>query len=136
MSTDVQLDIEVRRVEPIVLTGMRHKYEDQNLSPLTNFIGSLWQRMAINDPSLKPFADGLRLTDPDPTGGQFGFASYKLPDVATPQILSNVRRQFPVGADWMYQYSPSGNTCGDGNCRLRNERAPRRYRLPERRKPT
>jgi hypothetical protein len=60
--------------------------------------------MAINDPSLKPLADGLRLTDPDLTGGQFGFASYKLADVTTPLIVGNVRREFPVGPDWMYQY--------------------------------
>jgi hypothetical protein len=58
--------------EAIVLTGMRHRYEDQDLSPLTNFIGSLWQKLAINDPSLKPLADGLRLTETDPTGGQSG----------------------------------------------------------------
>jgi hypothetical protein len=40
------------------------RYEKQDLSPLTTFIGSIWQKMAINDPSLKPFADGLRLSDP------------------------------------------------------------------------
>jgi hypothetical protein len=83
---------------------MRHRYEERDLSPLTNFIGSLWQKMAINDPSLKPFADGLRITDTDPTGGQFGFDSYKLADVVTPQIVDNVRRQFPVGPDWLYLY--------------------------------
>ena len=94
---------QVRR-EAIVLTGMRHRYEERDLSPLTNFTGSLWQKMAINDPSLKPFADGLRITDTDPTGGQFGFDSYKLADVVTPQIVDNVRRQFPVGPDWLYLY--------------------------------
>jgi hypothetical protein len=47
----------------------------------------------------KPFADRLRLTDTDPTGGQFGFDSYKLADVVTPQIADNLRRQFPVGPD-------------------------------------
>ena len=44
------------------------------------------------------------LTDTDPTAGQFGFDSYKLADVVTPQIVNNVRRHFPVGPDWMYQY--------------------------------
>ena len=62
------------------------------------------QKMAINDPSLKPLADGLRFTDTDPIGGQFGFDPYKLADVVTPQIVNNVWRQFPVGPDWMYQY--------------------------------
>jgi hypothetical protein len=51
--------------------------------------------MAINDPSLKPFADGLRLTDTDPTDGQFCFDSSKLAEVVTPQIVDNVQRQFP-----------------------------------------
>ena len=32
------------------------------------------------------------------------FKSDKLADVTTPQIIQNVRREFPVGPDWNYLY--------------------------------
>ncbi|ADG97395.1 conserved hypothetical protein [Segniliparus rotundus DSM 44985] len=90
--------------ETIAISGMRRKYEAEALSPLTKFIGSLWQKLAINDPTLKPLADGLRLTDPDPEGGQFSGRRYKLDDLVDSDVMDNVRSESPVGFDWMYQY--------------------------------
>jgi hypothetical protein len=86
--------------ESLVLSGMRHDYEQQDLSPLTNFIGSLWGKLAINDPTLKPLADGLRITKTLDTSGSFGMGSgpYKLADVTTPKIASQYRNHEP----WFY----------------------------------
>ena len=79
--------------ESLVMSGMRHNYEQQDLSPLTNFIGSLWNKLAINDPTLKPLANGLRITKTEPASGSFGWGSgpYKLADAATPKIASGYR---------------------------------------------
>ena len=91
--------------EALVFSGLRHKYDDpQPLSPLTHFIGSLWAKLAVNDPTLTPLADGLRITNTYPVSGSLAFKSYKLADVTTPQIIQNVRREFPVGPDWNYLY--------------------------------
>lgn len=84
--------------ESIVLSGLRHDYKQVNLSPLTNFVGSLWVKLALNDPSLKPLADGLRITNTTDTTGSFGMRSYKLADVTTPQIASRYRNSEP----WYY----------------------------------
>lgn len=86
--------------ESLVLSGMRHDYEQQDLSPLTNFIGSLWGKLAINDPTLKPLADGLRITKTVDTSGSFGMGSgpYKLGDVTNPKIASQYRNSSP----WFY----------------------------------
>jgi hypothetical protein len=52
--------------EALVFSGLRHKYDDpQPLSPLTHFIRSLWSKLAINDPTLTPLADGFRITNTD-----------------------------------------------------------------------
>jgi hypothetical protein len=79
---------------------MRHDYEQTNLSPLTNFIGSLWGMLAINDPTLKPLADGLRITKTVDTTGALNMGSgpYKLVDVVTPKIASGYRNHEP----WSY----------------------------------
>ena len=50
------------KAESLVLSGLLHDYEQTTLSPLTNLIGSLWNMLAINDPTLKPLANGLRIT--------------------------------------------------------------------------
>ena len=87
--------------ESLVMSGMRHDYnEKQNLPPLTNFIGSLWGKLAINDPTLKPLADGLRITETVDISGSFGMGAgpYKLADVTTPQIASQYRNSGP----WYY----------------------------------
>ena len=65
------------------------------LSPPTHFIGSLWAKLAVNDPTLTPLADGFRITNTYPVSGSLAFKSYKLADVTTPQIIQNVRREFP-----------------------------------------
>jgi hypothetical protein len=87
-------------IESLVLSGMRHDYEQTNLSPLTNFIGSLWGMLAINDPTLKPLADGLRITKTVDTTGALNMGSgpYKLVDVVTPKIASGYRNHEP----WSY----------------------------------
>lgn len=86
--------------DSLVLSGMRHDYEQQDLSPLTNFIGSLWGKLAINDPTLKPLADGLRITKTVDTSGSFGMGSgpYKLADVTTQKIADRYRYSDP----WFY----------------------------------
>lgn len=84
--------------ESLVLSGLRHDYKQVNLSPLTNFVGSLWGKLALNDPSLKPLADGLRITNTTDTTGSFGMRSYKLADVTTPQIAIQYRNSEP----WYY----------------------------------
>lgn len=77
--------------EALVVSGLRHDYEQQNLSPLTNFIGALWGKLAINDPTLKPLADGLRVTGTTDTLGSFPMRSHKFADVTTPQIAQRYR---------------------------------------------
>ncbi len=77
--------------ESLVLSGMRHNYEQEDLSPLTNFIGTLWGKLALNDPSLKPIADGLSMTKTMDVTGSFGHSSYKLADVTTQAIADKYR---------------------------------------------
>jgi hypothetical protein len=84
--------------ESIVLSGMRHDYKQENLFPLTNFIGLLWGKLALNDLSLKPIADGLRVTETTDTTGTFGMRSYTLANVTTPQIAARHRNHGP----WYY----------------------------------
>lgn len=83
-----------------VMSGLGRDYEQQNLSPLTNFIGALWDKLAINDPTLKPLADGLRLTktmDAKFTLGT-GRKVYTLSGVTTPEIAKRYRNSEP----WAY----------------------------------
>ena len=88
-----------------MFSGLRHKYDNpQPLAPLTHFIGSLWSKLAINDPTLTPLADGFRITNTYLSVAASLSKSYKLADVTTPQIIQNVRREFPVGPDWNYLY--------------------------------
>lgn len=86
--------------DSLVLSGMRHDYEQNDLSPLTNFVGSLWGKLAINDPTLKPLANGLRITKTVDTSGSFGMGSgpYNLADVTTLEIASRYRNSSP----WFY----------------------------------
>lgn len=83
-----------------VLTGLGRDYEQQNLSPLTNFIGALWDKLAINDPTLKPLADGLRFTKTMDTSHTMstGQKVYSLSEVTTPDIAKRHRNSEP----WMY----------------------------------
>ncbi|BBZ74390.1 hypothetical protein MPRS_54830 [Mycobacterium paraseoulense] len=78
-------------IESLVVTGLRHDYQQQNLSPLTNFVGSLWGKLAINDPTLKPFADGLRITNTTDALGSFPMRSFRFADMATPEIAARYR---------------------------------------------
>lgn len=84
--------------EALVVSGLRHDYEQKDLSPLTNFIGALWGKLAINDPTLQPLADGLRITKTTDTLGSFGMRSFKFAEVATPQIAAQYRNH----GNWHY----------------------------------
>lgn len=86
--------------ESLVLSGLLHDYEQTTVSPVTNLIGSLWNFLAINDPTLKPLANGLRITKTmDARGGlSMGSGPYKLADVATPKIAAGYRNHEP----WSY----------------------------------
>jgi len=71
-----------------VISGLGRDYEQQNLAPLTNFVGALWDKLSINDPTLKPLADGLRFTKTIDTSFSLGTGAktYKLSEVTTPEI--------------------------------------------------
>lgn len=86
--------------DSLVMSSMRHDYEQQDLSPLTHFIGLLWQKLALNDASLKPLADGFRITKTSPEIGSFNMGSgpYKLASVSTEQIAARYRFNDP----WSY----------------------------------
>jgi hypothetical protein len=86
-----------------VFSGLGRDYEQQNLSPLTNFIGALWGKLALNDPTLKPLADGLRITkttDERHTFNPDGKVPkvYKLSEITTPGIAKRYRTSPP----WSY----------------------------------
>lgn len=83
-----------------VMSGMGRDYEQENLSPLTNFVGALWDKLAINDPTLKPLADGLRLTKTMDTKFSLGTGEkqYTLSGVATPEVARKYRNSEP----WSY----------------------------------
>ncbi|MGV0581914.1 DUF6602 domain-containing protein [Mycolicibacterium elephantis] len=83
-----------------VMSGLGRDYEQQNLSPLTNFIGALWDKLSINDPTLKPLADGLRITKTMDTGVSLGTGgkTYALSEVTAPEIAKKYRLSPP----WSY----------------------------------
>jgi len=96
---------EILGKEALVFSAMRHKYDDpQPLAPVTNFIGSLWGKLALNDKSLTPLADGFRITNTYPSSGQLAFKRWKLADLVTPFMVDNVRRGFIPNSDWQYLY--------------------------------
>ncbi len=91
--------------QDIVLSGLRHDYKDQQpLSPLTHFIGSLWAKLAINDPALRPLADGFRITNTFSQTGGLAFKRWTLAELTTPRIVDGVRRNFIPNRDWQYLY--------------------------------
>ena len=73
-------------------------------APVTNFIGSLWGKLALNDKSLTPLADRFRITNTYPKSGQLAFKRWKLAELVTPFMLDNVRRGFIPNSDWQYLY--------------------------------
>jgi hypothetical protein len=96
---------EILGKEALVFSAMRHKYDDpQPLSPATNFIGSLWGKLALNDKSLTPLADGFRITNTYPSSGQLALKRWKLAELVTPFMVDNVRRGFIPNSDWQYLY--------------------------------
>ena len=96
---------QVLGTDTLVMSGLRHDYADQQpLSPLTHFIGSLWAKLAINDPMLRPLADGFRITKTFPAGGSLAFKRWPLVDLTTKHVADNVRRGFIPNADWQYLY--------------------------------
>jgi uncharacterized protein DUF6602 len=91
--------------QEIVVSGLRHDYKEQQpLSPLTHFIGSLWAKLAINDPALRPLADGFRITNTFPLGGSLAFKRWTLAELTTSRIVDGVRRNFIPNKDWQYLY--------------------------------
>jgi len=91
--------------QDIVLSGLRHDYtEQQPLSHVTHFIGSLWAKLAINDPTVRPLADGFRITNTYPQTGNLAFKRWTLAELTTPRIADGVRREFIPNRDWQYLY--------------------------------
>lgn len=83
-----------------VLSALGRDYEQQSLSPLTNFIGALWGKLALNDATLIPLADGLRITKTMDASLSFGTGQkmYTLSEVTTPDIASRYWKSSP----WSY----------------------------------
>jgi len=91
--------------EALVFSGLRHKYDDPAAAVATDPLHWITVGQAGHQrPTLTPLADGFRITNTYPVSGSLAFKSYKLADVTTPQIIQNVRREFPVGPDWDYLY--------------------------------
>ncbi len=91
--------------QDIVMSGLRHDYKEQQpLSPLTHFIGSLWAKLAINDRTLRPLADGFRITNTFPQTGSLAFKRWTLAELTTDRITDGVRRNFIPNADWQYLF--------------------------------
>jgi hypothetical protein len=88
-----------------VISGLRHDYtEQQPLSPLTHFIGSLWAKLAINDPTLRPLANGFQITNTFPQTGSLAFKRWTLLELTNAHIADNVRRGFIPNEDWQYLF--------------------------------
>ncbi|MGV0739918.1 DUF6602 domain-containing protein [Mycobacterium syngnathidarum] len=83
-----------------VFSGLGRDYEQRNLVPLTNFIGALWDKLAINDQTLKPLADGLRITKTMDTSVSFGTGGkmYTLSAVTSPDIA----KRYKYSPPWSY----------------------------------
>lgn len=91
--------------QDIVMSGLRHDYDDEDpLSPLAHLIGSLWGKLAINDKTLRPLADGFRITKTYPDRGGLTFRRWPLVDVTNEHIAKNVKRGFIPNADWQYLF--------------------------------
>jgi hypothetical protein len=74
--------------DALVFSAMRHRYDDpQPLAPVTNFIGFLWGKLALNDKSLTPLADGFRVTNTYPNSGQLAFKRWKRAELVTPFMV-------------------------------------------------
>ncbi|UXA16738.1 DUF6602 domain-containing protein [Mycobacterium sp. SMC-4] len=82
-----------------VMSGLGRDYEQKNLSPVMNLIGALWDKLAINDPTLRPLADGLRITKTMDTKFRVetGDKMYTLSEVTTPEIAQRHRNSSPWG---------------------------------------
>ena len=80
-----------------VISGLGRDYEQQNLSPLTNFIGALWDKLSTNDPTLKPLADGLRITKTMDTSFSLGAGQkvYNLSEVTHPDVAARYWKSDP-----------------------------------------
>jgi hypothetical protein len=103
--------------EDMVISGLRHDYTDQQpLSPLTHFIGSLWAKLTINDPTLRPLADGFRITKTFPEREVSPSSVGSLPS-----LLPNASRMACVGTS---SQTRTGST--SSNDLRRPNRSPRR----------
>jgi hypothetical protein len=73
------------------------------LSPLTRFVGALWGKLALNDPTLEPIADGLRATEPS-LHGKAGMKNWKLADVVSDDVMDRLEVGPVSGRDWELGY--------------------------------
>lgn len=93
--------VAAQAAQDIVLSSLLHDYTDeQPLSHVTHFIGSLWHKLAINDPLVRPLADGFRITNTYPQSGQIAFKRWPLAEITSPRIADGVRREFIPNRDW------------------------------------
>jgi hypothetical protein len=79
--------------------GPNDDEKDKRLSPLTIFVASLWRKLALNDPTLKPFAEGLAATSFTNTGE--GWPRYwPLAEVLSEATLKRFESGEMQGNDW------------------------------------
>lgn len=73
------------------------------LSPLTRFVGALWSKLALNDPTLEPIAGGFRATEPA-LRGRAGLRNWKLADVVSDDVIDRMEAGPLIGSDWELGY--------------------------------
>jgi hypothetical protein len=74
------------------------------LSPLTRFIGALWGKLALNDPTLESIAGGLRATEPSPHG-KIGMRNWRLANVVSDDVIDHLEAGPLSGRDWELGYT-------------------------------
>jgi hypothetical protein len=73
------------------------------LSPLTIFITTLWQKLALNDPTLQPIADGLRVTY-TADAGEAWQRTWPADEVLSEATRRRIAQGVLLGNDWQNIY--------------------------------
>ncbi|MGJ6124695.1 hypothetical protein QN239_19190 [Mycolicibacterium sp. Y3] len=88
---------------PGAIMSIMSQVTAKDFAPLTVFITSLWQKLALNDPALKPIAQGLNVTlDSSAMAAPKVWAST---DVLSAQTIRRIERGGLYGDDWQNIYA-------------------------------
>jgi hypothetical protein len=96
----------VKAPESVVSLMSRRTSEDEPgdlLSPLTIFITTLWQKLALNDPTLQPIADGLRVTY-KADAGEAWQRTWPADEVLSEATRRRIAQGVLLGNDWQNIY--------------------------------